>query len=81
MRRARSRGAATSATAACATDTLPPDAPSMIRPRNSSGIAPATPVSRLPTAVPNNEMISTGLRPIRSESRPHTGANTSCANE
>ena len=67
-------GAATSATAAWATDTLPPDAPSMMRPRNSSGMAPGHPVSRLPTAVPNRAMISTGLRPIRSDSRPHTGA-------
>ena len=32
-------------------------------------------------AVPNSEMISTGLRPIRSDSRPHTGANTNWASE
>ncbi len=82
--RARSRGAATSATAAWATDTLAPDAPSMMRPTNSRAShrhPPATPVSRLPTAVPNSEISSTGLRPMRSDSRPHSGAHSSWASE
>src|SRR3954468_17526796 len=83
--RARSRGAATSATDAWATDTLAPDAPSMIRPTKSRASPPATPpampVSRLPTAVPNKEISSTGLRPMRSDSRPHNGRHTSCAIE
>jgi hypothetical protein len=70
MSRARSRGAATSATDACATDTLAPEAPSMMRPTKSSAIPPASPVSRLPSAVPNSEISSTGLRPMRSGEPP-----------
>ena len=70
-----------SVTAACATDTLAPLAPSMIRARNSSHSEPASPVSRLPTAVPTSDMMITGLRPTRSDSRPVIGENTSCAIE
>ena len=85
MSRARSRGAATSATDACATDTLAPEAPSMMRPMNSRASPPATPlatpVSRLPSAVPNSEISSTGLRPKRSDRRPQRGANSSWAIE
>ena len=41
----------------------------------------ASPVRRLPRAVPAKERTSTGLRPTRSDRRPHTGANTSWATE
>ena len=80
-RRGRSSGGATSVTAAWATDTLAPDAPSMMRPRNSSHSDVAPPVSKLPTAVPNSDTMMTGLRPTRSESRPRSGAKTSWASE
>ena len=80
--RARSSGAETSVTAACATDTLAPLAPSTMRPRNSShNSEPASPVSRLPTAVPTSDMMITGLRPTRSDSRPVSGEHTSWATE
>ena len=68
-------------TAPWATETLAPDAPSMIRPRNSSHSDPASPVSRLPTAVPTSDRMMTGLRPMRSESRPSSGAQISWATE
>ena len=78
----RSSGGATSVTAACATDTLAPLAPSMMRPRNSNhSNEPASPVSKLPNAVPTSDMMITGLRPTRSDSRPVIGENTSCAIE
>ena len=48
----------------------------MIRPMNSTQIAPAAPVITLPKAVPNSEIKMTGLRPIRSLSRPSKGAQT-----
>ena len=53
----------------------------MNRPRNSTHSAPAAPVTKLPMAVPMSEMTMTGLRPMRSLSRPSSGANTSWANE
>ena len=80
-RRGRSSGEARSVTAPWATATLPPDAPSMIRPANSTHSAPAAPVRKLPTAVPNSESSRTGLRPMRSERRPRSGAHTNCAAE
>ena len=70
-----------SATAAWATDRLAPLAPSMKRPRNSTHSAPAAPVTKLPMAVPMSEMTMTGLRPMRSLSRPSNGANTNWASE
>ena len=79
--RARCSGGATSATEACATDTLAPEMPSRTRPRNSTHRAPANPVTRLPTAVPASERTRTGLRPMRSDTRPQNGENTSCAPE
>ena len=79
--RARSFSGATSVTAAWATDTLAPLAPSMIRPRNSSHSDPASPVSRLPTAVPVSDRMMIGLRPKRSDSRPVMGEKTTCAME
>ena len=36
---------------------------------------------KLPRAVPNNEMRSTGLRPMRSDSRPRMGEKTNWAAE
>ena len=80
-RRARSRGGVMSATAAWATDTLAPETPSTMRPTNSRARDPARPVSSVPAAVPTRERMSTGLRPTRSEIRPHTGAKTSWATE
>ena len=79
--RARSSGGATSVTDACATDTLAPLAPSMIRARNSNHSEPASPVSKLPIAVPTSDMMITGLRPKRSDRRPLIGENTTCAIE
>jgi hypothetical protein len=70
-----------SATAACDTASEAPLAPSTARPRKSTHSEPARPVTRLPTAVPTSEMMMTGLRPMRSLSRPSTGANTNCASE
>jgi len=70
-----------SATDACATDTLAPEAPSTSRPMNSSGRPMASPVNRLPMAVPTSDTMSTGLRPTESDSRPHSGDATSCASE
>ena len=70
-----------SVTAAWATERLPPDAPSMIRPTNRTHSAPAAPVMKLPTAVPSRAMTITGLRPMRSDSRPSSGAPTSWASE
>ena len=72
---------ARSAAAAWATETLAPDAPSTIRPTKSSGKPPASPVKRLPTAVPANDTISTGLRPKRSDTRPQIGDPISWAKE
>ena len=80
-RRARSAGPARSAAAAWATDTLAPEAPSMIRPTSSTARPPARPVSRLPTAVPANDTSRTGLRPKRSDTRPHSGEHTKLAAE
>ena len=51
-----------------------------VRGRAAAASRPA-PVSRLPTAVPNSEIRMTGFRPMRSDSRPVTGANRSCAIE
>ncbi len=56
-----------------------PDMPSTARPRNSSGSDPARPRMREPTAEPNSEMTSTGLRPIRSDSAPTKGESTNWA--
>ena len=50
-------------------------------PAKSRAREPATPVRRLPAAVPASERISTGLRPTRSDRRPQTGAKRSCATE
>jgi hypothetical protein len=36
---------------------------------------------KLPSAVPINEMTMTGLRPMRSDNRPSSGAHTSWASE
>ncbi len=79
--RARSSRGATSVTDAWATETLAPDAPSSSRARNSSHSEPASPVRRLPIAVPTREATSTGLRPMRSDSRPVNGEQTSWASE
>ena len=68
-------------TAPCATATLAPDAPSIARPRNNTHNAPAAPVMMLPIAVPTNDKMMTGLRPIRSDKRPINGAHTICAKE
>ena len=74
-------GPARSAAAAWATETLAPDAPSMIRPTSSTARPPASPVIRLPTAVPASDTSRTGLRPNRSETRPHSGEHTRLAAE
>ena len=79
--RGRCSAGARSATAAWATDTLAPEMPSSTRPTNSTSSEPASPVSRLPTAVPASDSTRTGLRPTRSDSRPQTGANTNWARE
>ena len=42
---------------------------------------PARPVSRLPTAVPASESSRIGLRPTRSDTRPHSGENRNDAAE
>ena len=81
INRGRSASGARSATAAWATDRLPPEAPSMMRPANSSHRTPAAPVTKLPTAVPTSEMTITGLRPMRSDNRPSNGAHSSWASE
>ena len=81
MARDRSLGSTTSVTALWATDTLAPLAPSMMRPRNSSQSALAAPVTKLPMAVPNREINSTGLRPMRSDRRPSSGEQTNWASE
>jgi hypothetical protein len=39
------------------------------------------PVRNEPIAVPNSDTMMTGLRPMRSEIRPHTGAKTNWASE
>ena len=78
---ARSEGAATSVTAAWATDTDAPEAPSMIRPSSSTQTAPARPVTSEATAVPAIDNTSTGLRPMRSDTRPQMGENTNWAAE
>ena len=77
----RRSGSAMSATAAWATARLAPLAPSITRPRNSTHRAPAAPVTKLPMAVPTSEMMMTGLRPMRSDRRPSSGAHTSWARE
>ena len=74
--RGRCSGAATSATVARATATLAPEAPSMIRPMNSTVREPASPRTRLPSADPTMVTTRTGLRPTRSEIRPQTGDST-----
>jgi hypothetical protein len=79
--RARSLGGATSATDACATETLAPEMPSSTRAKKRIVNDPARPVSTLPTAVPASDSTRTGLRPIRSDTQPQTGANRSCATE
>ncbi|CAB4594349.1 unannotated protein [freshwater metagenome] len=79
--RGRSLGGARSVTAPWATATLAPDAPSKIRPRKRTHNAPAAPVTNDPTAVPSKEIMITGLRPMRSERRPRSGAHTNCARE
>ena len=38
-------------------------------------------MTKLPTAVPISEMTITGLRPMRSDSRPSSGAQISWASE
>ncbi len=53
----------------------------MIRATNNSQMLPARPVARLASAVPTRDMIRTGLRPIRSDRRPHTGARANSAAE
>ena len=80
-RRGRSSGSARSATAAWPTAYDDPEAPSSTRPRKSTHNAPASPVTRLPMDDPMRAAIRTGLRPIRSESRPHSGAATTWAAE
>ncbi len=80
-RRGRSAGSARSVTAAWATPSEPPDPPSTIRATKSSQMLPARPVARLATAVPTRDMIRTGLRPIRSDRCPHTGASANWAAE
>ena len=80
-KRARSDGPARSAAAAWATATLAPDAPSMIRPTSNTASPPASPVTRLPTAVPASDTSRTGLRPKRSDTRPHSGEHTKLAAE
>ena len=79
--RGRSSGSARSATAAWPTAYDDPDAPSRTRPRNSTHRAPARPVTRLPSEEPTSAATSTGLRPTRSERRPHSGAATIWAAE
>ena len=79
--RDRSLGPARSAADAWATDTLAPDPPSIIRPMSNSARPPARPVRRLPMAVPARATMRTGLRPNRSETRPHRGENTNLAAE
>lgn len=70
-----------SATAACATEWLVPDAPSITRAANSTHNTSASPVNSDPIVDPTNAKISTGRRPIRSDKRPHSGAATNCAAE
>ncbi len=53
----------------------------MIRPANSSHSTPAAPVTKLPAAVPISEMTITGLRPMRSDNRPSSGAHSNWASE
>ena len=80
-RRGRSSGSARSATAAWPTAYDDPDAPSSTRPRNRIQSTPASPVTRLPMDEPMRAAMRTGLRPIRSESRPQSGAATIWAAE
>ncbi len=75
--RARSFGVVTSAMYACAMERFPAVRPSITREANTihSELAPAS--KRNPRKVPTCETMSTGLRPIRSESDPSAGPATS----
>ena len=53
----------------------------MIRPTSRTASPPARPVTRLPMAVPANDTSSTGFRPKRSDTRPHSGEQTKLAAE
>ena len=70
-----------SATDACATPIVAPEAPSRARANNSSQSTLARPVRSDANAVPIIDATSTGLRPMRSDSLPSGRATMNCITE
>jgi hypothetical protein len=75
----RSSSAVTSATYADATLTFAAKAPPNTRAAKIHGSELASPSASSESAVPATVISKTGRRPMRSERRPQSGANTNCA--
>ena len=85
MPRARSSGRVTSAMYALAVPRLAVAMPLAARAMKSQTTLCATmrpsPRNAMPTAVASTLHTSTGRRPTRSDTRPHTGTNKNCISE
>ncbi len=75
---ARYSGVVTSAAYACATGTVDAMIPEKMRAANKTNRLSASPKITRPIAAPVSPMISTGLRPIRSDTLPQIGEKMNC---
>ena len=79
---ARSSSVVVSAMTAIAVGSVADDStPARVRAMNRCGIDCPSANSVMETPYPASPTSITGLRPMRSESRPHSGLNTNCASE